>query len=421
MAKKTTSPAVSPFAPARFPALPAIAGLRLGAMAAGERYRKRADLTLMELAPGSTIAGVFTRSTMPGAPVLWCRKHIAKGKARAVVINAGNANVFTGRQGMDDVAATAKAVADAVGCKPSEVMVASTGVIGETLSVDRLVRAVPDLHGKLKGNQSKNAGWSQAAKAICTTDTFPKGASATAEIDGKVVTIAGIAKGSGMIAPDMATMLSFLFTDAKLPSSVLVDLLRWAVGQSYNCITVDGDTSTSDSVLLAATGQGAKHGKVTDAKDKRLASFKVALLSVCQDLAKQIVGDGEGASKFITIDVTGAASAKAARQIAMTIANSPLVKTAIAGEDANWGRIIMAVGRAGEKADRDKLSITIGGVVIAEAGHPHPDYREEQVVPHMKGQFIDIVVDVGVGRGKARVWTCDLTHGYIAINADYRS
>ncbi len=407
---------ISPFAPARFPKLPAIAGLRLGAMAAGERYRRRADLTLAELAPGSTIAGVFTRSTMPGAPVLWCRKHIGKGRARAIVINAGNANVFTGRQGLDDVAATAGAVAKAVGCKAAEVMVASTGVIGETLSVDRLLRAVPRLHAKLKAN-----GWRAAAGAICTTDTFPKGASAEAEIDGQVVKIAGIAKGSGMIAPDMATMLSFIFTDAKLPSGVLDGLLRWANGQSFNCITVDGDTSTSDTVLLAATGQGPRHVRITEAGDRRLASFKAALLSVMQNLAKQVVGDGEGASKFITISVSGAASARAARRIAMTVANSPLVKTAIAGEDANWGRIIMAVGRAGEKADRDRLSIVIGGVVIAEAGHPHPDYREAQVVPHMKGREIDIAVDVGVGRGKATVWTCDLTHGYISINADYRS
>lgn len=407
---------VSPFAPARFPKLPAVAGLRLAAIAAGERYRRRADLTLAELAPGSTIAGVFTRSTMPGAPVLWCRKHIGRGKARAIVINAGNANVFTGRQGMEDVAATAVAVAAAVGCKQEEVMVASTGVIGQTLSVDRLLRAVPRLHRRLNAR-----GWRAAARAICTTDTYLKGASAQAEIDGKVVLIAGIAKGSGMIAPDMATMLSFLFTDAKLPADVLQSLLHWGNGQSFNCITVDGDTSTSDTVLLAATGQGPKHGMITDAKDNRLASFRAALLSVMQDLAKQVVRDGEGASKFVTITVSGAASARAARRIAMTIANSPLVKTAIAGEDANWGRIIMAVGRAGEKADRDRLTIRIGGVVIAEAGHPHPDYREAQVVPHMKGREIDIAVDVGVGRGKATVWTCDLTHGYISINGDYRS
>ncbi len=407
---------LSPLAPAGFPKLPVIAGLRLAARGAGERYRRRADLTLAELAPGSTIAGVFTRSTMPGAPVLWCRKHVAKGKARAIVINAGNANVFTGRQGMDDVAATAKAIAGAVGCKPGEVMVASTGVIGETLSVDRLVRAVPALHGMLKPQ-----GWLAAAKAICTTDTYPKGAHAQAEIDGQVVQIAGIAKGSGMIAPDMATMLSFLFTDAKLPAAVLDDLLRWANGQTFNCITVDGDTSTSDTVLLAATGQGPKHARITHAKDRRLTSFKAALLSVMLDLAHQVVRDGEGATKFITVSVSGAASARAARQIALTIANSPLVKTAIAGEDANWGRIIMAVGRAGERADRDKLSISIGGVTIADQGHPQPDYREAQVVPHMKGAEIDIAVDVGVGRGKATVWTCDLTHGYISINADYRS
>ncbi|MFP6749087.1 MAG: bifunctional glutamate N-acetyltransferase/amino-acid acetyltransferase ArgJ [Alphaproteobacteria bacterium] len=407
---------LSPLAPARFPSLPVLPGLRLAAHAAGERYRRRADLTLAELAPGSTIAGVFTRSTMPGAPVLWCREHIGRGTARAIVINAGNANVFTGRQGLDDVAATAQAIATAVGCKPREVMVASTGVIGETLSIDRLVRAVPDLHGNLK-----DQGWRAAAKAICTTDTYPKGAFATAEIDGQVVRVAGIAKGSGMIAPDMATMLSFLFTDATLPAGVLRELLQWANGQSFNCITVDGDTSTSDTVLLSATGRGARHARITDAKDSRLASFRSALLSVMVDLAKQVVRDGEGASKFSTVSVGGAASSRAARRIAMTIANSPLVKTAIAGEDANWGRIIMAVGRAGERADRDRLSIQIGGVTIAEHGHPHPGYREAQVVPHMKGREIDIAVDVGVGRGKAVVWTCDLTHGYISINADYRS
>ena len=407
---------VSPLAPASFPDLPIIPGLRLAAHAAGERYRRRADLALAELAAGSTIAGVFTRSTMPGAPVVWCRRHIGKGKARAIVVNAGNANVFTGKQGMDDVAATAKAIAGVVGCRPGEVMVASTGVIGETLSVDRLVRAVPTLQGKLK-----DRNWRAAAKAICTTDTYPKGAWARAVIDGVSVTIAGIAKGSGMIAPDMATMLSFLFTDARLPSNVLDYLLKWANRRSFNCITVDGDTSTSDTVLLAATGQSARHARVIDATDPRLVSFKAALLSVMQDLAHQVVRDGEGASKFITVTVSGAVSTRAAHRIAMTIANSPLVKTAIAGEDPNWGRIIMAVGRAGERADRDKLSIVIGGVVIAENGRLHPDYRELQVAPHMKGQEVEIAVDVGVGRGTATVWTCDLTHGYISINADYRS
>jgi len=407
---------VSPLAPAGFPDLPIIPGLRLAAHAAGESYCSRADLALAELAAGSTIAGVFTRSTMPGAPVVWCRRHIAKGKARAIVINAGNANVFTGRQGMDDVAATAKAIAGVVGCRPGQVMVASTGVIGEALSVDRLVRAAPTLQGKLK-----DQNWRAAAKAICTTDTYPKGAWARAVIDGVSVKIAGIAKGSGMIAPDMATMLSFLFTDAKLPSNVLDDLLKWANRRSFNCITVDGDTSTSDTVLLAATGQGARHARVIGATDPRLVSFKAALLSVMQDLAHQVVRDGEGASKFITVTVSGAVSTRAAHRIAMTIANSPLVKTAIAGEDPNWGRIIMAVGRAGERADRDKLSIVIGGVVIAENGHPHPDYREEQMASYMTRQEIEIAVDVGVGRGTATVWTCDLTHRYISINADYRS
>ena len=407
---------VSPLAPVKFPNLPIIPGLRLAAYAAGERYRRRVDLALAELATGSTIAGVFTRSTMPGAPVDWCRKHIVKGKARAIIVNAGNANVFTGRQGIDDVAAMAKATAEAIGCKPGEVMVASTGVIGENLSIDRLVKAVPALRGKLK-----DQNWRVAAKAICTTDTYPKGSCATANIDGVSISIAGIAKGSGMIAPNMATMLSFLFTDAKLPSNVLDDLLKWANSRTFNCISVDGDTSTSDTVLLAATGKGARHPRIVNSGDPRLVSFKAGLLSVMRDLAHQVVRDGEGASKFVTVEVSGAASERAAHRIAMTIANSPLVKTAIAGEDPNWGRIIMAVGRSGEKADRDRLTIVIGGVVVAENGRLHPGYREIQVVPHMKGQEVDIAVDVGVGRGKATIWTCDLTHSYISINADYRS
>jgi len=388
----------------------------MGALAAGIRYRARADLTLFELAAGSTIAGVLTQSSMPGAPVIWCRKHLGRGRARAIVVNAGNANVFTGRRGDDDVAATAAAVADAVGCRAQDVFVASTGVIGETLRVDRLLRAVPRLHGSLK-----QANWNRAAKAICTTDTFPKGASASVQIDGTPVRIAGIAKGSGMIAPDMATMLSFIFTDAKLPAPVLQDLLKQINARTFNCITVDGDTSTSDTVLLAATGQGPKHAAIKSARDPRLRDFARALEAVMLDLAQQIVRDGEGATKFIEVSVSGAVSAKAARRIALSVANSPLVKTAIAGEDANWGRIIMAVGKSGEKADRDALGIRIGGVQVAENGYLHPGYREADVVPHMQGETVEIEIDVGVGRGRATVWTCDLTHGYISINADYRS
>ena len=406
----------SPLAPKRFPKLPEIAGLRLAAIAAGIRYRARADLMLAELAPGSTIAGILTRSSMPGAPVLWCREHLPRGKARAIVVNAGNANVFTGRQGREDVAATAAAVAKALKAKPQEVFVCSTGVIGETLAVDRLLKAVPKLAGRLK-----SANWLPAAKAICTTDTFPKGASATAQIAGKTVTIAGMAKGSGMIAPDMATMLAYVFTDAKLPGPVLQALVKRCSDRTFNCITVDGDTSTSDTVLLAATGQGPRHAAIREANDPRLKEFEAALDGVMRDLAQQIVRDGEGASKFITIRVAGAKSQASARRIGLTVANSPLVKTAIAGEDANWGRIIMAVGRAGEPAERDRLGIRVGGVTIAEAGSPHPDYREEQIEGHMKGQEIELEIDVGVGRGQATVWTCDLTHGYISINADYRS
>jgi glutamate N-acetyltransferase/amino-acid N-acetyltransferase len=408
--------AVSPLAPARFPKLPTIAGMRQNALAAGIRYRARADLSLFELAPGTAIAGVFTRSSMPGAPVIWCSEHIGRGQARAIVINSGNANVFTGQRGLDDVRKTAEAVAAAVKCKASEVFVASTGVIGEALPVDKLVRAIPRLHKGLK-----ESAWAKTSKAICTTDTFPKGASATVEIAGVPVTIAGIAKGSGMIAPDMGTMLSFIFTDAKLPADVLQTILSRINQRTFNCITVDGDTSTSDTVLLAATGQGARHARITDAGDARLTPFVAALEQVMRDLAQQIVRDGEGATKFIQIRVSGAASNAAAQKIAMSIANSPLVKTAIAGEDANWGRIIMAVGKSGAKANRDKLMIRIGGVLIAENGFPSPDYREADVMPHMRGEEIDIEVDVGVGRGKATAWTCDLTHGYISINADYRS
>ncbi len=406
----------SPLAPKRFPRLPDIAGLKMGALAAGIKYKQRADLTLFELPKGSTVAGVFTQSTMPGAPVQWCRKHVRAGNIRGIVINAGNANVFTGQAGLDAVADTAATTADLLQAKPSEIFVASTGVIGENLPVDRLIAALPKLQTKIKANS-----WPQVAKAICTTDTFPKGAVRTAIIDGKSIQIAGIAKGSGMIMPDMATMLSFIFTDARIPAAVLRRILKPANEESFNAITVDGDTSTSDTVLLSATGTGARHKIVTSAGDPRLKDFKSKLAELMRDLAQQVVRDGEGASKFISITVTGAKTKGAAKRIGLTIGNSPLVKTAIAGEDANWGRIIMAVGKACEKANRDKLAIRIGDVSIAKNGHADPDYREEQVVDHMKGREIDIEIDVGVGRGKATVWTCDLTHGYISINADYRS
>ncbi len=407
---------VSPFAPKRFPALPALAGVRLAAGRAGIRYARRADLLLVELAPGTAAAGVLTRSRTAAAPVEWCAEALKSGRARALVVNSGNANAFTGRRGAAAVAATAAAAAALVGCAKDRVLIASTGVIGEPLQVDRLTRALPALHVRLAPG-----GWKRAAQAIGTTDTYPKGAAARARIDGREVAIAGIAKGSGMIAPDMATMLAFLFTDARLPAGVLKSILRRGAERSFNAITVDGDSSTSDTVLLFATGRGPRHRAVSSARDPRLREFRAALEAVMVELAQQIVRDGEGASKFVTVSVSGAESRRAARRIAMSIANSPLVKTAIAGADPNWGRIVMAVGKAGEKADRDRLEIRIGAELVAQAGHVHPDYVEARAARHMAGREIALAVDVGVGRGRATVWTCDLGHGYIDINADYRT
>ena len=411
----------SPLAPARFPALPPVPGVRMAAGACGVRYKGRADVALFEFLPGTTVAGVLTRSKTAGAPVAWCRKALAGGKARALLVNAGNANAFTGGAGEDSVTRSVEATRALVGCAPREVFVASTGVIGEPLADERITRHLAKLHKALSPE-----GWSAAAKAIMTTDTFPKGATRGAEIDDVPVTVSGIAKGSGMIAPDMATMLAFVVTDAKLPAALLQPMLARAADRSFNATTVDGDTSTSDTLLAFATGQ-APHKRVTarDARGSgrggRLAAFRRALEAVCLDLAQQVVRDGEGAEKLVTVAVSGASSAAAARRIGLAIANSPLVKTAIAGEDANWGRIVMAVGKSGERAERDRLAIEIGGVEVARKGLRVPDYDEAPVAAHMKGREIDIAVDVGVGRGKATVWTCDLTHGYISINADYRS
>ncbi len=405
----------SPLAPERFPDLPAIAGVRLAAGCTGMRYQGRDDLMVAELAPGSTVAGVFTRSLTASPPVEWCRKQVRRGKVRAIVVNAGNANTFTGRHGRDAVAATAARTAKLLGCAPNDVFVASTGVIGVKLPVEKIVDTLPAVQRALSPS-----AWEPAAKAIMTTDTFAKGATRRAEIGGVPVTINGICKGSGMIAPDMATMLAFVFTDAKLPAGVLQKLLAAGVDRSFNCITVDGDTSTSDTVLLCATGQ-AKHKRIVAANDPALADFRAKLNDLLLDLAHQIVRDGEGAQKFVTIKVTGAASAKAARKIGLAIGNSPLVKTAIAAADANWGRIVMAVGKAGEKADRDRLEIRIGGVQITRNGEVVPGYDEAPVARHMQGREIEIEVDVGVGRGRATVWTCDLTHAYIDINGSYRS
>jgi glutamate N-acetyltransferase / amino-acid N-acetyltransferase len=407
--------ALSPLAPPAFPAMPALGGVRLASHECGIRYVGRTDLLMVELDAGTTVAGVFTRSLTCSAPVDWCRLSAAKGKARVVVVNSGNANAFTGAAGMASVERTAAKAAAVVGCKKSEVFIASTGTIGVALPDEKITDTLDAVRTKLRDDS-----WAEAAGAIMTTDTFAKGASRTAIIDGQVVTINGIAKGAGMIAPDMATMLAFVFTDATLPHDVLQPLLTKGADRSFNCITVDSDTSTSDTLLLFATGKVA-HAKIDDAKDKRLADFKAKLHDLLTDLAQQVVRDGEGATKFVEISVTGAAGHRAARRIALAIANSPLVKTAIAGEDANWGRVVMAVGKSGEKADRDRLSIAIGGIEVARDGLVVPGYDEAPVAEHMKGKNIVITVDVGIAKGKATVWTCDLTHAYIDINGSYRT
>jgi len=409
---------VSPLAPARFPEIPAIAGVRVATGATAMKYTGRDDVLLAVFAPGTTAAGVFTQSLTCSAPVEWCRKALKNGggEAQALIVNAGNANAFTGQGGADAVARTVESVADMIACRPSRVFAASTGVIGEQLPDHMITKLMPDLSGGLA-----EGGIEAAARAIMTTDTFAKGAHRTAEIDGVEVSIAGIAKGSGMIAPDMATMLSFVFTDAAIPAEALQDILSDVADRTFNCVTVDSDTSTSDTLMMFATGVADEQPKVSDADDPLLASFRDAVYEVCADLAQQVARDGEGASKFITVTVTGAEDNHAARIIALAIANSPLVKTAIAGEDANWGRIVMAVGKAGQRADRDKLKIDIGGIAVAEHGCAVDGFDEAPVTKHMQGQEIDIVVDVGIAAGRATVWTCDLTHGYISINADYRS
>jgi len=406
---------ISPLAPAAFPAMAPIAGVRLASYAAGIRYQGRDDVMLAELAPGSTVAGVFTQSTMPGQPVIWCQQCLPRGTVRAIVVNSGNANVFTGRAGWQVVESTAATAARLFDCDPQEIYLSSTGVIGEPPPVDRISAALPNILPLLDAG-----AWEKAARAIMTTDTFPKGATATALIGDTEVRLNGFCKGSGMIAPNMATMLGYVFTDAALPAAVLQALLGETAEVSFNAMTVDGDTSTSDTVLLCATGR-AGNPAIADPADPRLSYFREALRSVMIDLAQQIARDGEGAQKFVTIDVTGAESDRAARAIGLAIGNSPLVKTALAAGDANWGRIVMAVGKSGEKADRDTLGIAIGGIQIAADGGPLPDYREGPVAEHMKGREIHIAIDIGLGAGKATVWTCDLTHGYIDINGSYRS
>ncbi len=407
-------PEKSPLAPERFPDLPAINGLEMAAGVCNVRYVNKTDVLFASFAPGTTAAGVFTKSMTAAAPIAGCRKCLDGGEARGLVVNSGNANAFTGRVGVEAVEAMASTAAGLLGCAAEDIFIAQTGVIGEPVAVDKITENLPGLKAQFAQD------WESAADAIMTTDTFPKGAAAVTEINGTEVTIAGIAKGSGMIAPDMATKLAIIFSDAKLPADVLHPILADVTEKSFNAITVDSDTSTSDTLMLFATGQ-AGNAEVTSADDPELEAFKVALGLVCVDLAHQIVRDGEGATKFVEIQLTGAEDDAAAKTIGLSIANSPLVKTAIAGEDANWGRIVAAVGKSGEAADRDKLCITIGGVDVAKDGGVVDGYDEAPVAEHMKGQNILIQVDVGVGKGRATVWTCDLTHGYISINADYRS
>jgi glutamate N-acetyltransferase/amino-acid N-acetyltransferase len=379
------------------------------------KYKGRSDLLLIDLVSGTSVAGVLTKSTAPGHPVIWCRDKLQKGKARGLVVNAGNANVFNGKSGMQAVEAIAKSVGTLLHCAKNEVYVASTGVIGERLDPTKIVEKIATLKDDLQ-----NQNWKDAAIAITTTDTFPKGSHRVVKVGKTSVNIVGIAKGSGMIAPDMATMLGFIFTDAQIPAQILQKLLTRNVKSTFNSITVDGDTSTSDTLLLFATGV-AEHSVPSNDHDPILKEFEIGLNEVMLDLAKQIVRDGEGAQKLIKINVSGASSSTSARRIGLSIANSPLVKTAIAGEDANWGRVVMAVGKSGEKADRDKLGVWFGGIKIAENGGVVDNYDERPVAKHMQGHEVIIDVDVGVGRGTATVWTCDLTHGYININADYRS
>ena len=409
---------LSPLAPKSYPKLPAIEGVRFATGEGGIRYKGRTDVLLALMDAGTTVAGVFTKSKCPSAPVDWCRANLSGGTARALVVNSGNANAFTGKSGVDSVQLTAEIAAKATGAKQSEIFLASTGVIGEPLDASKFNGILASLATKADPHAMLDA-----ARAIMTTDTFPKVATVSAKIDGVPVTISGIAKGAGMIAPDMATMLSFVFTDAPIAASVLQAMLSAGVKTSFNAITVDSDTSTSDTLMLFATGAAAKRGcpAITSTADNRLGGFKKALNKLLLNLAHQVVKDGEGARKFVEVKVSGAQSARAAKVIALSIANSPLVKTAIAGEDANWGRVVMAVGKAGEKAERDKLSISFGGIRVALNGARDPAYDEAQVSAKMREQNISIHAELGIGRGSATVWTCDLTKAYFEINGDYRS
>jgi glutamate N-acetyltransferase/amino-acid N-acetyltransferase len=405
--------AVSPLALA-FPTMPAITGVTPRVARAGYKTWGRCDLTFVELAEGTAVAGVFTRNLCCSTEVEMGREQVRGGRARALVVNAGNSNAFTGYRGREAVEQIMAQVAEHLGCTPAEVLVSSTGVIGVPLPKDQA------REGVAAALEAAPCSWEEAARTIGTTDTFPKGAVATAMVGDTKVTLVGIIKGSGMIAPDMATMLGYVFTDAAVKPAFLQQLLSAANADTFSCITVDSDTSTSDTVLAFATAKAA-NAPLASFDDAGADAFAAALQDVCRELAQLVVRDGEGAQKFIEIAVTGAVSDDSARRVGLAIANSPLVKTAIAGEDANWGRVVMAVGKAGEPADRDRLSIGFGGTWCAREGLPLADYDEEPVAAHLKGREITIRVDLGLGQGRATVWTCDLTHGYISINADYRT
>ncbi len=412
------STAISPLAPTSVPDMPRIAGVRLATAAAGIRYRDRTDVLLVLLDKGTTVAGVFTKSKCPSAAVDWCRDKLKGGEARALVVNSGNANAFTGKTGRQATSLTAAIAAKAIDSKPNKIFLASTGVIGEPLDATKFDGVLDTL-----ANNAVPDGWHNAARAIMTTDTFAKVATATVKLGNTKVRINGMAKGAGMIAPDMATMLAFVFTDAPLSAAVLQSLLKTGVEDTFNAVTIDGDTSTSDTLLAFATGAAAAKGAPTikRAGDPQLKAFAKAFQGVLADLAEQVARDGEGARKLVEIIVEGAVSKKSARKIAMSIANSPLVKTAIAGEDANWGRVVMAVGKAGEPANRDKLAISFNGIRVASKGARDPSYNEQEVSTLMKQPKIQIKVGLGLGKGSDRVLTCDLTKEYVAINGDYRS
>ena len=410
--------AVSPLAPACFPEMPEVEGVRVSTAAAGIRYAGRTDVLLALFEPGTTVAGVFTQSKCPSAPVEWCRARLKSGRAGALVVNSGNANAFTGKSGRAATKLTAKVAAKAAGCRPEDVYLASTGVIGEPLDARKFDTVMDTMAAGVERGR-----WNDVARAIMTTDTFPKGAAAVVRLGSTPVTICGVAKGAGMIAPDMATMLAFVFTDAPISARVLQSLLSHGVVDSFNAVTIDGDTSTSDTLLAFATGTSAARGapKITRLADPRLASFRKGFDAVLANLAEQVARDGEGARKLVEVIVEGAKSKRSARRIALSIANSPLVKTAIAGEDANWGRVVMAVGKAGEPADRDRLSIWFGGIRVAHKGERDPAYNEAAVSAVMQKPVISLKVGLGLGHGRDRVLTCDLTKEYVAINGDYRS